>query len=248
MKAILTYHSIDASGSPISVDSSVFRAHVNWLATGSCRVVKLEDLAAFSDGESAVALTFDDGFQNFADVAWPMLRDHGFPVTVFVVTEHVGRDNNWKAAKAASVPVMPLLSWDALTRLRSEGVTLGSHTRTHPNLKTAPPESLHDEIAGAAERVEKMVGERPRTFAYPYGELTRQVVDVVRSQYSQACTTELRPVRAGDDPVMLPRLDAYYFRRAGLLQTWGSASFRRYVWLRAHGRVVRRALEMTGAL
>ena len=66
MKAILTYHSIDPSGSPISVSPDAFEAHVRWLSTGRVRVVPLEELGQLSADVDAVAITFDDGFENFS--------------------------------------------------------------------------------------------------------------------------------------------------------------------------------------
>src|SRR5690606_36506277 len=95
MKAILTYHSVDPSGSPISIDRDAFRAHVRWLASGPIRVVDLDVLIALPPETDAVSLTFDDGFENFASTAWPLLLDHGLPVTLFVVTGFVGRSNTW---------------------------------------------------------------------------------------------------------------------------------------------------------
>jgi peptidoglycan/xylan/chitin deacetylase (PgdA/CDA1 family) len=127
-------------------------------------------------------------------------------------------------------------------------VQLGSHTLTHPDLRSLSGRMLIDEVESAAARITSETGCRPRSFAYPYGAFNRDVVGVVGATHSLACTTELRPVRAGDDPLQLPRLDAYYFRRPGVLETWGSGAFRRYVWLRSHGRRVRQAIEITGAL
>jgi peptidoglycan/xylan/chitin deacetylase (PgdA/CDA1 family) len=245
MKAILTYHSIDSSGSPISVDEGTFRAHIAWLAAGQCRVVSLEELLHLPDDAAAVSLTFDDGFQNFADIAWPLLREHGLAATVFVVSDHVGRDNAWSSAKPTSVPILPLMNWDTLGQVADQGVTLGSHTRTHPDLRLSSISSLTDEIVGAAARIRAETGRQPKAFAYPYGSFSRAAIAQVGATHSLACTTELRALRAGDDPLQLPRFDAYYFRRTGVLESWGSGAFRRYVWLRASGRFVRRALELT---
>jgi len=65
MRAILTYHSIDESGSVISVSESVFRGHVTWLARSAVRVVSIDTLMHLPADANAVALTFDDGFVNF---------------------------------------------------------------------------------------------------------------------------------------------------------------------------------------
>src|SRR5678809_1010179 len=89
MRGILTYHSIDSSGSPISTSQATLRAHVNWLASSEVQVTPLERLHLVPADGDAVAITFDDGFQNFADIAWPLLKHHEMPVTVFVVTQRV---------------------------------------------------------------------------------------------------------------------------------------------------------------
>ena len=70
MRAILTYHSIDPSGSPISVSPAAFRRHIEWLASGRVRVVRLEELMRLPAGEDAVALTFDDGFAKFGNTVF----------------------------------------------------------------------------------------------------------------------------------------------------------------------------------
>ena len=241
MKAILTYHSIDDSGSPISVSAERFRLHAEWLASSGIEVVTLPQLVALPQTANAVALTFDDAFVNFRDVAWPILRDCGLPATLFVVTDCAGGNNDWGGFAHVNIPTLPLLGWDALGRLAAEGVELGSHTRTHPNLRRLSGRHLIDEVEGAAARILAETGRRPASFAYPYGSFDKQIAAVVGSVHKFACTTELRPLNSADGPTTLPRLDAYYFRRAGTLEAWGSGNFRRYVWLRASGRRLRAA-------
>ena len=60
----------------------------------------------------AVALTFDDGFVSFGDVAAPLLLDHGLPSTLFVVTDAVGKSNVWPDDRIRGVPELPLLDWE----------------------------------------------------------------------------------------------------------------------------------------
>lgn len=243
MKAIITYHSIDDSGSVISIDGRTFRGHVEWLAKSGVPVVSLAELPGLPDSADAIALTFDDGFENFAHEAWPLLRDHGFSATLFVVSEHAGGTNAWSVGKPPAVPHLPLLGWSDLTRLAAEGVTLGSHTRTHPDLRTLNRQHISDEIQSAAHAIAQRTGIRPTCFAYPYGGFSADVVAATRAVHTLACTTELRPVRSSDDPLELPRLDAYYFRRAGVIERFGSTRFRNYLWLRARGRGLRQALH-----
>lgn len=246
MRAILTYHSIDDSGSPISVGGQAFRAHMQFLASGTVRVVPLETLVAMRDGEDAVALTFDDGFASFDEIARPLLRTLGLPATLFIVSDHVGTTNAWGGTAPDGIPVLPLLDWEGVARAARDGVTIGAHTRRHRDLTTLSPSVLEDEVAGSVEAVAARTGTRPRSFAYPFGRWNEAALMAVRDVFDVACTTEMRGLEPDEDRVLLPRLDAYYFRRPGQLEAWGTPAFRRRLWLRAQGRRVRQLVLARG--
>jgi peptidoglycan/xylan/chitin deacetylase (PgdA/CDA1 family) len=239
MKGILTYHSIDNSGSVLSTDEECFRRHVRWLASGRVRVTTLEELPGETSDRHAVAVTFDDAFVNFDTVAWPLLREHGVPVTLFVPTGHVGDSNRWPGQAEPGIPTLPLLDWDALVRLSEDGVSLGSHSRTHRDLRKLDEGDLRDELEDAAETLRDRTGRRPATFAYPYGLCDDRTAERVREAYELACTTELRVLGTTEDRCRLPRLDAYYFRRPGALESWGSSRFRWSLRLRGAARGIR---------
>ncbi len=186
MIGILTYHSIDDSGSVVSIRPDVFRRQAEWLATGEVRVVPLDDICRVPPEADAVALTFDDGFENFASMAWPELRKRNLPATLFVVPDHVGRTNAWAGANGRKIPELSLLDWEDLGRLAEEGVRLGSHTLTHADLSRLDASRLDDEIAGSAERIRRETGADPGAFAYPFGRFSPAAVDAVRQVYPRA--------------------------------------------------------------
>jgi peptidoglycan/xylan/chitin deacetylase (PgdA/CDA1 family) len=247
MRAILTYHSIDESGSAISVSEDVFRTQIAWLAKGDVRVVTLDTLMRMPSDADAVALTFDDGFVSFGDIAGPLLADHGMPSTLFVVADAVGRTNRWAGRPDRGVPELPLLDWGALGRLREQRVEIGAHTRTHVNLARLTNGRLHDEVVGCTERIQREVGYAPAVFAYPYGAVSDAAVGLVASRFAWGCTTEMRSISANEARALLPRIDMFYFREAGQLERWGTARFRYHLKLRASARLVRRRLsDLTG--
>jgi len=247
MRAVLTYHSLDESGSVISVTPATFRRHVEWLARGTVSVMPVSALAgeltSSETPRSAVALTFDDGFLNFAEHALPLLRDHAMSATVFVVSDHVGRDNRWGGRATDGIPVLPLLDWDTLGTLSEAGVEIGAHTRTHPHLSRLPETQVEDELFGSAEAIERHTGTRPRVFAYPFGDTNALVERVARRAFAVACTTEFRALRARDDAACTPRLDAWYFREGQSLNGWGSTSFRLQLAMRRGARSARRLVS-----
>jgi peptidoglycan/xylan/chitin deacetylase (PgdA/CDA1 family) len=242
VKAILTYHSVDDSGSVISIDPRTFRRHVEWLASGRVRVVPLDELPARPDTEDAVALTFDDGFANVGEIAVPLLRDHGMPATLFIVTDAVGADNRWQGRADAGIPVMPLLGWDALGRLAQQGIALGAHGCTHADLCSLDAAATEQEIVASRARLVAELGIDAGTFAYAYGHVTDAAHAVVAREFRYGCTTRLATLRPEDDAALLPRLDSYYLRAPGALEAWGTARFRWRVGLLAGARSVRGTL------
>lgn len=239
MRAIFTYHSIDSSGSPISVSEESFREHLRFFGSGRVTVVPLADLPSMPDESDAVALTFDDGFLNFSSTVHPQLSHRGFPATVFVVSDRAGDSNAWGGRAEKDIPTLPLMSWSDIGRVHEAGIEIGAHTRRHVRLTTLSPAQLEDETAGCVERMVSELGVRPKRFAYPYGDVDDRVARVTRRIFRHSVTTELRALSADDDSALLPRLDAWYFRNARTLDGWGSSAFRRRLWVRAQGRRVR---------
>lgn len=242
MKAILTYHSVDDSGSVVSIDARTFARHVRWLASNHVRVLPLDQLPDAPDDVDAVAITFDDGLESFGRIAAPLLREHALPVTLFVVTDAVGSTNVWRGRGDPGIPVQPLLDWSALGRLVAEGVTLGAHTCTHINLTTAQPAEAEREIVDSKSRLSRELGVVATTFAYPYGGVTQAARDVVAREFRYGVTTRLATLSTHEHPALLPRLDSYYLRAPGTLESWGTTRFRLRMGLLAGARSVRGSL------
>ena len=226
MRAILTYHSIDDSGSPISVSPAAFDRHVRWFTSGRVRVVSIDQLLTLPDDQDdAVTLTFDDGFQN-ARPAMEALLAEGLPLTLFVVSRHVGGANEWGGQPQSGIPSLPLLTWSDLEALARRGAVIGSHTRTHRKLTTLSGDAMDDELEGSVEDLRSALGLEVAHFAYPYGDVNVQAAARAATAYRTASTTDFRPLSAGEPLSRLPRLDMYYFR-SGPLDDFGTGAFRR---------------------
>jgi peptidoglycan/xylan/chitin deacetylase (PgdA/CDA1 family) len=230
MRAILTYHSIDDSGSAISVPPAVFSQHVRWMARSGIRVLPLSDLLMLDRDHSspAVAITFDDGFKNFLGAA-VQLKRAGFPVTLFVVTGHVGRTNAWGGRPEPGIPTLPLLDWTDLERLVANDVRIGAHTRTHARLTSLPATQVRAELDGSLEDLRSRLGVHVSHFAYPYGAVDEQIAATAASRCQVGLTTRVGPLAPDDAPMWIPRLDMYYFRRPGALERWGTPGFHRHI-------------------
>jgi peptidoglycan/xylan/chitin deacetylase (PgdA/CDA1 family) len=239
MKATLTYHSIDDSGSPISVSPEAFKSHLQWLASGRVRVLSLDDLVALPDeAGDALAVTFDDGFLN-TRVPVEQLLAAGLPVSLFIVSRCVGGTNAWGGREQRGIPTLPLLGWADLEALCQRGAGIECHTRTHPSLTGLSDTALEDELGGSAADLRDRLGAAVTHLAYPYGDVDETVSRAAARQFRFAHTTEFRLLTTSDAPHTLPRLDMYYFRQPSGLESWGTPRFQaRVAWYRG-----RRALR-----
>lgn len=233
--AILTWHSIDPSGSVLSTAPGVFRRQIDWLATESGLTIAPAARAAREPG--LVALTFDDGFANFVEHAAPLLAERRLPATVFLVSGYCGRDNSWPGQSEAA-PRLPLLGWDDARALRAAGIELGAHTHSHPRLTHLAAGEVQRELDRSRREIEDQTGARVTSFAYPYGAANAEVRRLAGAAFELCLGTELRCVSPGDDPLdLVPRLDMYYWRRHW---TWlGSARGDAYLAVRAGLRSLR---------
>ena len=132
------------------------------------------------------------------------------------------------------------MTWDTIRRLVDEGLTLGSHGRTHAHLPDLDDVAIAAEVTGSADDIHCATSIRPRGFCFPFGEFDERSVALARAHYDLAVTTDLAIIPNQPDVHRLPRLDAYYYRGGvGRLERWGSGSFERYVAMRRFARSVR---------
>ena len=110
----------------MSVSPANFAAQLDWLARNDYRVIRLSQLTAFLQGREplpkrAVVITMDDGYESVHRHALPLLRQYGFPATLFVYTDFIGAGD--------------ALSWNQLSELKASGwVDIQAHSKTHRNL------------------------------------------------------------------------------------------------------------------
>ncbi len=237
VSSILTYHSIDPSGSVISTAPAEFSRQMAFLAGSGIPVVPLAEVASTP---GAAAITFDDGFRNFREQALPVLRRHGLPATVFVVSGHCGRANDWPS-QPAGIPKLEIMDWDELREVAAEGIELGAHTVTHPRLSQLPGAAVERELRENQCEIEQQTGRAVTTLAYPYGDSSPTVRRAAAQYFQTACGTELDFVSAGADPYDLPRIDTFYVRNRFWFDSLGTASGIAYMSARRVLRHVRQS-------
>jgi peptidoglycan/xylan/chitin deacetylase (PgdA/CDA1 family) len=152
-----------------------------------------------------VLITFDDGYADFRDAAWPILRANDFTAEVFLPTDFVGRAANWDAAYG---PPAPLLGWKDAAALGKDGVVFGSHLASHQDGLTLPTARLAEELARSRTVLEARLSQDVRAFAAPYGSLDKRFARLAaRCGYRIGFSMDPAHARLTDPPLMLPRIE-----------------------------------------
>lgn len=204
---IVTYHSVRPDGhGPRSsyVHPDDFDAQVSWLVRSGYQVLPLSTLADRLVSGQAVpdnwaCITFDDGYADNYQYAFPVLKHYRVPATVFLVTGKIDRDPDF-------------LTLAQIDEMRSHGVEFGGHTVDHVSLSSVAPEEARWQIAESRRQLDGILSSSGRHFCYPYGHYNAQVEGFVREAgYVTCCIEQAGSVQAGTDPLRL--------RRVGVLGT-----------------------------
>ena len=205
---VLVYHHVsDQTPSSTSVTSERFEAHLDYLQAESFEVWPVERLlvAVMENTEpvpaKTVAITFDDAYRSVYETAWPMLRKRQMPFAVFVNTDAVDAGH------------APYLTWNALRELHADGVTIGNHSASHAHLIAHQPgqsdeawsNRIRGDLAKAQQRITEEIGTKPVLFAYPYGEDSAAVAELVDEQHRFALVQRSGAVGVHTNPMAVPR-------------------------------------------
>lgn len=175
--SILMYHQVGRFSSPkthravfCSVDR--FRVQMAWLKLSGNHVISLDDAwkGLFHGAPlptRPVVLTFDDGYENFSEHAWPVLQRYNYPATVFLVSNYIGDQAPWLDE---TMPPSRLMNASTIRRLHNEGVSFGSHTLTHCRLSRLEQGQQRAEIFDSKAAIEDLFGDAVHDFCYPYGD------------------------------------------------------------------------------
>lgn len=212
--AILMYHSVAKRSSPgfrdFVVSPDRFSSQIAALASAGFTTLTVSDLvdARASNTElppQTVVITFDDGFLDFIESAFPVLQTHGFTATLYMTTRYIGGRSQWLAPEGEAERRM--LDWNDLQAVAAGGVEIGAHSDTHPQLDLVSPQVLARELTVPKVTLEDGLGMAVKSMAYPFGYSSRKVQEMTAHLgYSSACVVSDVVSSAADGIYSLPRL------------------------------------------
>lgn len=210
---ILMYHRIASQGpeglARYRVSPANFERQLAYLKRHGYASIGLEEwVYALSarDGRlpgRLVCLTFDDGYRDFREHAWPLLKHYGFSATVFLPTDFVGGYAEWDRSFGDPAELM---SWNDVRALAKEGVRFGAHGAGHHRLNQLSVANVFAEARLSRDRIAAEVGSHVNVMAYPYGahsDLVRRAME--SCGFGCAVTTDPGLSGLGDDHFGLPR-------------------------------------------
>ncbi|BCA79827.1 polysaccharide deacetylase family protein [Desulfuromonas sp. AOP6] len=203
---VFVYHRFGDERYPsTNIDLDVFRSQLDLLKAQNYTVMPLGEIVSHLESggtfpEKTASLTVDDAYYSFLTGALPLLQEYGYKATLFVNTDAVG-------AKG-------YLSWDDLRAISKVGIEIGNHSASHPymvNRKQGESEAAWNkrilaDIRKAQSELTLELGVEPQLFAYPYGEYSPDIVEIVRSfGFKAAAAQQSGVIDVGVDRFTLPR-------------------------------------------
>jgi peptidoglycan/xylan/chitin deacetylase (PgdA/CDA1 family) len=188
------------------ITPAAFEAQMKELKDRGITVISMQDLLAWKRGEKNIpprcaVITFDDGWKSQYEVAWPILKKYGYPVTMFIYTEGV-RGGTLGGGEA--------ITWEQLGDMRDNGVDIEAHSATHQDLReghnimlastggkktraklTGPQyeQWVQNEVVGCKQLLEQRLGIKVNCFAVPFGNYNEHVKELARNAGYEAMFT-----------------------------------------------------------
>ena len=203
---ILMYHSIDPEQNPciraLIVSPQSFQRQMRFLKKNRYNVITLQALANLLRDKKKIpprtlAITFDDGYKDIYEYAFPILKEYNLPATVFIIVNEVGREQNDR------------LNWEEIRQMQASGlITIGSHTLgPQPLIDIKSEEGLRRQIIASKKLLEDKLGKEVYAFSYPEGRFNAHIRDLVmEAGYKVAVSTSPGKKFSSDDIFALKRL------------------------------------------
>lgn len=202
---IIMYHSVgekgtalDGYGDKLNVNTESFDKHMMFLKKFNYKVIPLREfIERIKKGEKipqgTIAITFDDGVKNNFEEAYPILKKYNFPATIFVPTDFIGKDK--------------FLSWNEITIMQKDNISIGSHTKSHTWLPSMTEEGMRRELRDSKKILEKNTGTKIDLLSYPLGGFDERVKRVAKEEgYMGAVATNPGPKQSSRSPYALKRV------------------------------------------
>ncbi len=227
---ILMYHYVsvpppdaDKYRLDLSVTPDAFETQMDYMQINGYHPIRLSDLTDYLVNGTPlpakpVVLTFDDGYSDIYENAYPILKNHKFAATFFIITRFVN-ENRWG-----------YMSWAQLDEVTRNGIEIGSHTLDHPSLRAKSRTYQTTEITDSKKMIEDHLGGQVVSFSYPAGEYGATTISILRSAGYSGAVTEIQGTRQSTEL-------AYELKRIRIRGSYSVADYEHWInWFMENGK------------
>ncbi len=182
------------------VKSDAFEAQLKFLSDRGFKTIALDNLARrikehdrWRVNEKSIIISFDDGYEGNFTHAFPLLKQYGFHAVFFVTTNWIGQPG--------------MMTWQMLAQMAREGMSIQSHTKTHPFLKQLSDEQVACELQDSKLAIEQHLSTQVRFVSLPngsYGENYKKLA--IEAGYTGGCSSHIGYNTAATDGFLMQRI------------------------------------------
>lgn len=197
---VLSYHNFSsAETNKLTVSAEMFARQMKFLKENGYQVIPMDHFFDFLEFKrsippKSVVLTIDDGWLSGYEIAFPILKEYGYPATFFIYTDIIGRSSR-------------ALSWELLREMSAAGMDIQCHTVSHRNLTVRGGkesfrdyfDSLEKEMAGCRDIIQNRLKAEVKYLAYPYGLANSLVAEMARKNGYRGALT----IHRGGNPFFI---------------------------------------------
>ena len=198
--SVFMYHRFDENKYPsTNVTEKQFLSHIDYVVSNNIKILSLDEIIKTLDrnekfNEKAIAFSVDDAYSSFYKIAWPLFKEKNIPVTLFISTDII--DKKTKG----------YMTWPEIKQFIDEGGSIGQHTSTHLHMPLSSVSDIKKDILDSHKSWIKNIGFIPKLFAYPYGETSNEVIEILKEfNISHAFGQHSGVISSSDNQYYLPR-------------------------------------------
>ncbi|MFI5251238.1 MAG: polysaccharide deacetylase family protein [Bacteroidota bacterium] len=212
---VLMYHRVvddrkisDKHWTSVHVDD--FRRQLELLEQWGFTPITFRDYRLFLEGrldlpKKPIILTFDDGYLDTYEVAFPVMQEFGFKAVIFVLGDKNVKTNYWD--HNPEIPDAPLMNGRQIVEMHEAGFEIGSHSLSHPRLTELTEDQTWEQICRSRILLEILLDAPVHTISYPFGLINDSIKEATKhAGYRFGCGVGSGPAIFGDDHFEIRRI------------------------------------------
>lgn len=191
---VLMYHDFGYGNNSRAINAEVFEEQMAALAASEYDVISMDQFIDYTEGritldKKSVLITFDDGYEDFYEIAYPILKRYNFTATNFIIVNYTQNPSTY---------ANPHLTWDQMREMKADGFSFYSHTYKHHLYLDAEQENaalvsrkegepdekyvgrVKSDLRYAHELLTKELGDQPNILAFPYGRYSEELLEICK--------------------------------------------------------------------